>query len=91
MSLRPFPTQAVAACPPCCSEARRDAQGCQWVDDMLAICGGLLFLGVGRLEIAAMAPCRRRRRTLERPVEAPTAERDDPHVMEYPPLQLVRA
>jgi hypothetical protein len=60
---------------------------------MLAICGGLLFVGVRRHELAAMAPCRRNRRLREseaRSTPDATAREDAPDA-EYPPLQLVRA
>lgn len=90
MTPRPFSTQAVD-CPPCCSQARTDATGCQWVDDMLAICGGLLFVGVSRHELAAMAPCRRKRRQRDMEPQGAATEREDPELMDYPPLRLLRA
>ncbi|MBC7896826.1 MAG: hypothetical protein H7066_15525 [Cytophagaceae bacterium] len=57
---------------------------------MLEICGGLLFVGVGRLELSAMAPCRRPRRSALQ--ERQRSETDDAEldVADYPPLRLVR-
>jgi hypothetical protein len=63
---------------------------------MLAICGGLLFVGVSRHELATMAPCRRKRRQgpdlqVSEPVPPEfLTEGAEPELVEYPPLRLVR-
>jgi hypothetical protein len=49
-------------CPACCRESTASGNECPWVTDMLEICGGLLFLGVSRDELAPFAPCRRAHR-----------------------------
>ena len=50
------------ACPVCCDGAPPDGSACPWIDDMLRMFGGLLFVGVSRQQLALLAPCRRARR-----------------------------
>jgi len=49
-------------CPACCHEAGTGANACPWVEDMLGIFGGILFLRMSRSELAPFAPCRRQHR-----------------------------
>ena len=50
---------AGVTCPASCSEQREPSNECAWVDDMLRLFGGMLFLGVSRDRLALHAPCRR--------------------------------
>lgn len=50
---------AETTCPASCGKGHSPANECAWVDDMLKIFGGMLFLGVSRARLAPHAPCRR--------------------------------